>query len=339
MSDAHRNPADRVLRRAVDVGLLVPALLTGAAIALQLVAIDDLAQQLVTHWGPEGPDGYGPAWVYPVMTALGGLVLPSLLAGSAMRPLARGERSPMLRLMPALAASLAALFSVLSTGLVLTQVGPSFDAGVGWVLALAFGAAAVVGWVAWAAQPSQDVIVPAALPVDALGAGPHERLAWIGRAELGKGAGAVLASACLLLVGLAVWTWALADVVAAAITTGVAILVALLAAAMTVFHVRADRTGLTVRSAVGFPRFAIPAADIASVGVIDVAGLAHFGGWGVRIIPGATGVILRNGTALEVTRGSGRRFVLTLDDAATVAAVLGAVRASQAGGGRDADQD
>lgn len=333
-----KNRHDGAVRRAVSVGLVVPGLLGGAAVAWQLAAIDDLTQELVTHWGTDGPDGFGPAWVYPLLTIVGGVIVPMLLATSAVRSLARGERSPMLRLMPALAASVGALFAVLSTGFVITQVGPALEIDVVLVLVSAFAAAVAIGALAWAVQPSQDEIVPASTPVRAIRTAPTERVVWIGRAELGKGAAALLVVASVLLVALAVWVWALGDAVAAAIVTGVAVLVAMLASAMTVFHVRADRSGLTVRSALGVPRFAVSADDIAHAAVVDVSGLAQFGGWGVRVIPGATGVILRNGQALEITRASGRRLVVTLDDAVTVAAVLNTVRVGAGSGVRDADQ-
>jgi len=50
----------------------------------------------------------------------------------------------------------------------------------------------------------------------------------------------------------------------------------------------------------------------------------EFGGWGVRtsVATGATGVVLRSGEAIEIHRTGGRRFLVTVDDAATGAALL-----------------
>ncbi|WP_143338131.1 DUF1648 domain-containing protein [Demequina sp. NBRC 110054] len=326
---------DDVVRRAIQVGMGGPVLLVGLGIVIQLMSLDGLSAEVVTHWGPSGPDGYGPAWTWPVLTLLVGLGLPALLMASALPSLRRGERSPMLRLLPALAVGLSALIAIVSTGSVVIQRDDASAQSVVPVMILAFAGAILGGVLAWFAQPAQDAIVPASRPVAPLEASSGTRLVWLGRAEMGRGPMLALVAACALLVGLAVWMWVLGDLAAAIIVTAVAVLVTVLTSIMTVFHVRADARGLSVRSTVGFLRFTVPASDIASATVSDVSGLTQFGGWGVRSIPGATGIILRNGPALEVTRRSGRRLVVTLDDAETVAGVL----AAAAGSGAHADQD
>jgi Protein of unknown function (DUF1648) len=90
-------------------------------------------------------------------------------------------------------------------------------------------------------------------------------------------------------------------------------------------RVTVDRRGLTV--ALGpfeWPRVRIPADDVADTSVAEVSP-GQFGGWGYRIVPGGHGVILRSGEALVVTRRSGRRFTVTVDDAVTAAGLLSAV--------------
>ena len=50
---------------------------------------------------------------------------------------------------------------------------------------------------------------------------------------------------------------------------------------------------------------------------------ADFGGWGYRVRPGSrTGFVVRKGEALEVERGDGTAWVVTVDDAAEGAALL-----------------
>ena len=50
-----------------------------------------------------------------------------------------------------------------------------------------------------------------------------------------------------------------------------------------------------------------------------------FGGWGIRWgIDGRFGIVLRTGEGIEVTGENGRVRVVTIDDAATAAAVLSA---------------
>jgi hypothetical protein len=60
--------------------------------------------------------------------------------------------------------------------------------------------------------------------------------------------------------------------------------------------------------------------------VVSVAPLGDYGGLGLRHRRGVTAVATRGGEALEVTRADGRRLVLTVDDAATAAGVLQALR-------------
>jgi hypothetical protein len=72
----------------------------------------------------------------------------------------------------------------------------------------------------------------------------------------------------------------------------------------------------------GWPRYRIPADDVAEATAADVGAL-QFGGWGYRVLPGAHGLILRSGEALLVRRRSnGRLFAVTVDDAATAAGLL-----------------
>jgi hypothetical protein len=47
-------------------------------------------------------------------------------------------------------------------------------------------------------------------------------------------------------------------------------------------------------------------------------------------VPGGSGVILRAGSALIVTRRSGRRFTVTVDDAETAAGLLDGLAHRQA---------
>ena len=103
----------------------------------------------------------------------------------------------------------------------------------------------------------------------------------------------------------------------------VAAFVVLLSIGMSFWRVRADRRGFAVRGILGWPQVSIPASDVAEVRVIQVNPTADFGGWGWRWAPGnRTGIILRAGDAIEVTRRNGKRLVVTVDDAETAARVV-----------------
>ncbi len=105
-------------------------------------------------------------------------------------------------------------------------------------------------------------------------------------------------------------------------------IVVLVALALTAgWRVSAGPKGLKVRGLFGIPVFRVRANDIADVAAVAVAPMREFGGWGVRGVIGAdghwrTGIIVRAGHGIQVTRRNGRQFVVTVPDAATGAAVL-----------------
>ena len=62
--------------------------------------------------------------------------------------------------------------------------------------------------------------------------------------------------------------------------------------------------------------------------MVDVSPFAEFGGWGYRVGRGGrVGIVLRSGPALQVERTGGRSLVVTVDDAATGAALLNTLAA------------
>ncbi|OMQ13877.1 hypothetical protein A7K94_0220525 [Modestobacter sp. VKM Ac-2676] len=74
----------------------------------------------------------------------------------------------------------------------------------------------------------------------------------------------------------------------------------------------------------------MPLAEVAEAGVTDVRPFRTFGGWGYRVgRDGRAGVVLRAGAALEVVRGNGRRFVVTVPGAAQAAALLNTLATRQ----------
>ncbi|MFC8171022.1 DUF1648 domain-containing protein [Streptomyces sp. NPDC057325] len=88
-------------------------------------------------------------------------------------------------------------------------------------------------------------------------------------------------------------------------------------------RVTVDRRGLTVRPALApRPRVRVPLDEVTGAGVRDVDPVTEFGGWGYRVWPQRTGVILRSGEALVVRRDGGREFAVTVSDARTAAALL-----------------
>ncbi len=318
---------DRALRAYVYAGLLAPLLVAAAAIAVQLVVIPDVPDPVAVHWSVGGPDGFGPAWSYPLMTALVGFLLPALLALSALPSVRRGDSGPTFTLLAATSLGLSVLMSALATALLVSQCGldDAADApGAGWLVGLAFAAGIAAAGIAWIALPTLPYVrTQHELPAVTLAAG--ERVVWMRTAGM-RGGLVVLLGGVAVALGLAgVWMLVAGDPAAGGIMLGAGILIGALAAMTTTFAVTADDRGLRVRAAAGWPTFEVPLDDMESVTAIEVSGLGQFGGYGLRSVPGAFGVILRAGEAIEVTRSSGRRFVVTVDDAATGAAVLEAL--------------
>ena len=327
-----------VARRArtafVWVGAILPLTILAVSTVIVALWLPELPEPSAIHWGANGADGFGPGWIH-VVILLGIAVLVGVLALiGANTPRRRSETngdspwSSTSRLLGATNLGLASVVSFVSLVSVGTQrgladavdapdIGPASLAGIGL---LAGGALA-----GWFLQPD----VPRPERRDSAGAAPlatsaTERVVWIGTASIAPLGLAVLGGSALAVC-------ALAAVLAATGVGGPGVVIVLLAAALvvlalvvtTAFRVRIGPAGLLVRSRAGWPRIEIPVADIVAARAIEVDPFAEFGGWGVRHgLDGRSGVVLRRGEALEVTRTGGRRFVVTVDDAATAAGVL-----------------
>lgn len=318
-------------RRFLQVGLIAPIPIVVLGVAAQLAALPGLPDPAAVHWGLDGrPDGFGPAWTFPVLTVLIGLGMPAIMVGAlalqrSVDPKTR-SRGPAYRFLGAFALAVATFTVVLLTGAVLIQVGVT-DAAAGpalWAPLLAAvvsgGLAALIGW---SAQPRTAVVRAAGAAVAPLPLGATERAVWMRTATMARGGMALLIGSVLLVLGLGIGLILAGEAAAGWITIGVGALLALLVASTTAFHVTVDDSGLTVRSSAGLPAVAVPITEIVRAEVVRVEPLAEFGGWGMRWGPtGRFGVVLRAGEALEVHRTNGKALVVTVDDAGTAASLL-----------------
>ncbi|MCW0214477.1 MAG: DUF1648 domain-containing protein [Pseudonocardia sp.] len=147
---------------------------------------------------------------------------------------------------------------------------------------------------------------------------PGERVAWsrsVTSAPMqGLGIGLVIVG-----VGVGVVVEPGSGILAGTILAVAGLLVLLSASA----RVTVDERGLTVSlGPVGFPRWHLPLAEVGEAVAGEISALGRFGGYGYRVVPGGSGVILRSGESLIVTRASGRTFTVTVDDAGTAARLL-----------------
>ena len=317
-------PRTADLRRArlafLLVGLAAPILIGVAALVPILIWLPELPDQVVTHWGPNGPDGYGTPDMYVWMQLLVGLGVPLLLTLPVLAMM-REAWGATCRLLAAVSLGTSVLIAVGSAGSVAVQRGGASGEGIGVIMAIGFSAMLVFGLIGWFLQP-KVTFAPQTGRTPQLRLAPGERAAWFGTAAMGRPGIIGLIIAILIMSIATAWVF-VADTGVGWIMAGATLLVIILVATSLVFRVRVNADGLRVRSVAGWPRWNIPASDIADVRVVAVNPMGDFGGWGLRIaVDGRMGVVLRTGEGLQVTRRNGRRFVVTIDDAATAASVL-----------------
>jgi len=102
-----------------------------------------------------------------------------------------------------------------------------------------------------------------------------------------------------------------------------ALLLAGLLTTMVAFDATVDERGLLARGLLGWPTLRVPLDEVVEARATTIHPFKEFGGWGYRVGRGGrTGIVLRTGDALEVRRTGDRIAVVTVDDAATAAALL-----------------
>ncbi|MCX0245979.1 DUF1648 domain-containing protein [Streptomyces drozdowiczii] len=87
-------------------------------------------------------------------------------------------------------------------------------------------------------------------------------------------------------------------------------------------YVTVDRRGLTVSGLLPWPRIRVPLDRIEAAASRDISPFTEYGGWGYRIRPGRSGVMIRSGEGIVARLSNGRDFAVTVDDSATGAALL-----------------
>ncbi|MET0789776.1 MAG: DUF1648 domain-containing protein [Cellulomonas sp.] len=303
--------------------LVAPGALVASTFLVAGAWSSELPDPVAVHVGADGPDGF---------SSLAGALWPpaiiSMLVAVACWAIAFfwGRTATVRRICAGTALGISAFVSTLTIGLLDLQRGLADAADTG-ATGLVFTLAAVVGLAAaalgaWSTpgdlrQPTTKPI-PASAPV--LPLGPDESASWVTHAEsrtaLVVGGGAAVLVVVLGLLLSAPFVLVPALVVAGAVLSS------------TWFTVTVDRRGLTVRSALGWPRFVVPLDEIVQAEAATVSPFAEFGGWGYRVgRAGRVGVVLRTGDALLVEQTGGRSFVVTVDDAATGAALLNTLAA------------
>jgi hypothetical protein len=309
-------------RRAAWSVFLWPLVITAAALVWMLSFLDELPETVVTHWGTGGvADGFTSREAAP-WYALIGLVLGWVL-GALVIHLARRDAVAR-RMGVGLAAGTAAFTSGTMAVTLWLQRGPDGTADISSVdiaITLSLVVAMVLGLIAAWSIPGAEADVTTAtgpVPADA----PRVSLrsgttSWSGKARPAWGIWVLLVLLPLAFVGLAAFTRTYAFML---VTGGLTVV---LVVAFSFFRVQVGEEGLTIRGLLGMPTWRIPLSDVEYAGVTTVSPLRQFGGWGYRLgTDGRVGFIVRKGEALEVTRGDGAAWVITVDDAEGAAGLL-----------------
>lgn len=319
-------PTTPVPHRAVStvLTLAVPAVLLLAATALALSWRDRLPDPVASHWGPDGVNGTSSfAGLLALLPALGA---PFSALAWAIAFFA-GRAALTRRFAAALAVWVAGFSGALTLVMLHAQldVATAADAGdIGGGLALAFAGPLVLAALAAWVTPG-DAALPATAPVPAsaarLSLPDGEVATWVRRIDWVHPA--VVVAVCAgfaALMGVTTRTWWFAAVLFAFLTV--------IVGGLSSWTVTVDGRGLVARARLPRPRVVVPLAEVEHAEVVQVNPLREFGGWGLRMgIDGRVGVIMRGGAALEVTRTGGRRVAVTVDDAATGAALLNTLAA------------
>lgn len=310
-------------RRMLVVAMLIaPLTITAVAVVVMLFAGGDLGREVAIHWNGAGPDGWGPAWTYPVVLAAIGIAMPVLMWVSAARTSRVGGATVFLA---GLMIWLTAFLGIALTASLVLQ-----PEDIGWWFLIAAAGGALLAAPAWLWLPREPATAADPAELDPVDLSPGQVAVWSRRAFASRTFTIVIALAVILTLGLAIF---------ATVTTEGAAWVAFIAPVIVIaaylltagWRVTAGPTGLTVRGLAGIPVFRVAIADIAEAAVVRVEPMADFGGWGIRWTltsegKGSTGIVTRAGEALQVTRTDGRQLAVTVDDAATGAAVLHAHR-------------
>jgi hypothetical protein len=281
-----------------------------------------LPDPVASHWGISGtPDGFSSfGSALGLLLGLGGGLV--LVFGVATWGL--GRTSVTRRIAAAATAWVAVFLSIVVLGTLYIQLDlpDARDVGnVDGVMLVALIGSILPAVVVAAVVPG-DERLPTAAPVAAdaprVRLVDGERATWIGR----------VSSPVAFIIAVPVVVLSVIMVVIAQAWVMLAIAIAVMLAVVTLssFVVRVDRAGLTIRSALGWPRYRVPLDEVVRADVTQVSPLKDFGGWGWRVgRDGRVGVVLRKGESLLVERTGGRSIVVTVDGAATAAGLVNAL--------------
>ncbi len=323
----------RAQRAARWVGLIIPLGITAALACVLLLWLPRMPRPAATHWGISGePDGFGSPVTTVIMMPAIALLLTSLslltrvTSSPGMRRPGQALWGPGNRLLPAIVLGSVVLLAVTGIGTSWVQLDAADARETGSTLGVLIASLVLglgAGIVGYVAQPRIQISATSEAGTQPLPLAETEQAVWVGRTQQSRLYGWVVGSTLAMVLAVAVWLLVI-EPVGGWIMLALVLLLTVFVAQLSWFTVRVDGSGVTARSRLGWPTFSVSAAEVARVGVEYINPLGEFGGWGVRWVPDATALVFRTGEALVVTRSSGKRLVLGIDDAQTAAELLSA---------------
>jgi hypothetical protein len=315
---SNNSPADQAGPTKGIVRLLSWAgLWLAVSLLIFLIARSRLPAEVAIHWNASGqPDGSAPTWAIPLAAA------GSRLIGLLLTLQFRIGREPSME-----AFAIVGMMGGLGVAITALTVMANWDVA-DWTMAQplslwsflalfaitvgGLGTGIVLGR-SW--YPIKDL--PRVIDDEVTEIAPGERVSWVGRARVRRLALALLALGVVLLVvipDLPLWVFA--------IVVGIGLV-------MTQVEANVTNDGVSIRLG-GIPIRRIGLDKISSARAIDLDP-TEWGGWGYRFSSGRSAIVLRSGEALEITFHDGRRFAVTVDEAATGSSLLNGLLESEWG--------
>ncbi|AQA21174.1 putative membrane protein [Rhodococcus sp. MTM3W5.2] len=314
--------------RALAATVLPPALTAVGAVSLIGAWSAELPDPVAVHFGPGGTaDGFGSAgaarWspLLGLAFALGLCLLLLLLTRRDLRSARVGA---------AVGSGTGAFVAALPVALLAPQRGLADAAEAslsGWWIAVPAAAGLVAAAIGYAASPTPGPATahrPPREDAPRIALSDGEKVAWSGSAAMPPWL-AVVVGVVPVAVVLGLVAFGSSSIVLVLVVAAVS--AALMALVLAPVRVTVDATGLSARTPITGRPTRIPLDEIAEADVAAVGILNRFGGFGYRVGPDGTGLIVRPGPALRITRGDGSRFTVTVDGAEQAAAVLNALAA------------
>lgn len=271
-----------------------------------------LPDPIATHWGFSGDaDGATSLALFPLLLSVFWVVAAAFAAGVGWSGKRRSHRG--------IAAALLAATGVLFCGISASTIVANLDHAAWHWAALPVwhipavlagtGVAGLLGF--WLGNRGPDEPGESDGSSPELALDPAKRAVWVSSANspvmIAVGGGALLVA--VAIAGVAMWR----SEPMALVGAGPALLVSLVVALFATARVHVDERG--VRTALGplrrpvrwIPLSRITAARVTTYRALEV------GGWGYRLLPGSTAIMLRGGECLVLRLTTGRDFVISVD--------------------------